>query len=518
MASIWRDPKTGSWRSRKVIPADVKAAYGKANETPTWPASLTHSQVKVAHAAWLEGVEARIEQLRRAAVAEPITLTHRQVLALAGEWYQRQKAAYEDNPGDPEAWEAMAGEAEFQDAEAAYAAHLEGRLYEGPMRRIPSVVADLEALLAAENLKVTEGTREALLDQMHDLFVPLCQLMIRRARGDYGSDPVPSRLPTWEASRPASSAPEAVSLIGLFDRYVAERQPAAATIKSWRQKVEHLKAFLGHDDASRVAPADVVRWKDALLGQKLSAKTVRETYLAAVRSVLAYGVDNHLLPSNAATGVTVRGPKVARLRDRGLTDAEAATILKGTLSAVPAGLSKERALAYRWVPWLCAYNGARVNEMTQLRREDVFEEEGVWVVRITPEAGSTKNSEARTVPLHPHLVEQGFPAVVAALKPGPLFYDPKRHRGGSEGNPQAKKVGEALARWVRDLGVKDPAVAPNHGWRHRFKTAARAAGIDPETRDAIQGHKPRTEGEEYGFVPVSVMAAAIKKLPRYDVS
>jgi integrase len=214
--------------------------------------------------------------------------------------------------------------------------------------------------------------------------------------------------------------------------------------------------------------------------------------------------------------VTVIGPKRVELRDPGLTDTEAKKILRATLKAVPDGVSPERALAHRWVPWLCAYTGARVNEMTQLRREDVYEVEGIWVLHVTPEAGSTKDGKARDVPVHSHLVEQGFLEVVKRARPGPLFYDPTRHRGGTEGNPQSKKVGEALARWVRAIGVKDRNVQPNHGWRHRYKTDCRLAGIDPETRDAIQGHRPRTEGEKYGRVPIPVRARAVEKLPRYE--
>ncbi|MEC5293197.1 hypothetical protein, partial [Aurantimonas sp. C2-3-R2] len=31
----------------------------------------------------------------------------------------------------------------------------------------------------------------------------------------------------------------------------------------------------------------------------------------------------------------------------------------------------------RWVPWICAYTGARVNEITQLRRQDIKQIDGI---------------------------------------------------------------------------------------------------------------------------------------------
>ena len=87
-----------------------------------------------------------------------------------------------------------------------------------------------------------------------------------------------------------------------------------------------------------------------------------------------------------------------------------------------------------------------------------------------------------------HLVAQGFPSFAGSRGSRPLFYDPAQARGGSEANPIYKKVGERLASWVRTLGVSAPGVDPNHGWRHRFKTAGRRAGIDPTVLDATQGH------------------------------
>lgn len=154
--------------------------------------------------------------------------------------------------------------------------------------------------------------------------------------------------------------------------------------------------------------------------------------------------------------------------------------------------------------------------MTQLRAEDVTQRDGIWTVFITPEAGSVKSNMARTVALHPHLLEQGFPAAVKG-KSGPLFYDPARYKGGEDGHPQYKKTGEHLAAWVRSLGVDDPEVAPNHGWRHRFKSQAREVRMSEEVRDAIQGHAPRTEGEAYGDFSSAVTFREISLPPPYKV-
>jgi len=92
-----------------------------------------------------------------------------------------------------------------------------------------------------------------------------------------------------------------------------------------------------------------------------------------------------------------------------------------------------------------------------------------------------------------------------------------REAGESAGNAHYRKVGERLAAWVRDLGVDDPHVQHNHGWRHLFKTVSRRAGIASEVRDAIQGHAPRSVGEAYGEWPVDVLAQVINLIPRFVV-
>jgi integrase len=170
------------------------------------------------------------------------------------------------------------------------------------------------------------------------------------------------------------------------------------------------------------------------------------------------------------------------------------------------------------VPWLCAYTGARVNEITQLRTCDVLTVDGIPCIRITPEAGTVKTAKKRTVPLHPHLIEMKF-VEFAHTKKGetPLFYSLKRQRNRDRKNPTYASVGNKLAAWVRGLGIKDADVAPNHGWRHRFKTEGRRAKMIWLILDAIQGHAPRTEGEDYGEVPPDVMLPEILKYPKYEI-
>lgn len=341
-----------------------------------------------------------------------------------------------------------------------------------------------------------------------------------RAIQDARFAPEQYRLDEQRLAERRARAP--VPITEMLEGYLKEHEPTPATEKVWRRHIGRFIEFLGHNDATRVTLANVVAWKFSLLeqpsegGKAKSARTVRDSYLPAVRSVFKWAAGNGKIAHNPVAGVVMAGKRKPPIRDKGLTDDEAHLILAATLTLPPDRLSPERKFARRWVPWLCAYTGARVNEMTQLRAEDVKRDGRIWTIYITPEAGGVKNGNPRTVPLHPHILDQGFLRAISG-KVGPLFYDPSLHRGGSRSHPQYKKVGEYLARWVREIGVCDPNVWPNHGWRHRFKTQARIVGMDPETRDAIQGHVPRTEGEAYGGTPPEVSWREIRKLPRYKV-
>ncbi|RZJ45942.1 MAG: hypothetical protein EON86_00335 [Brevundimonas sp.] len=329
----------------------------------------------------------------------------------------------------------------------------------------------------------------------------------------------------WATSRGLKTLPTYPALPELFQSYARAARLEPATVKRWEPVIAHLVAFVRHDDASKLTFTNVREWRDRLLGEQSAGepvrgpRTVRETYLAALKAVLSDAVQNGELTENVAANVKVRVPKQVRLRQPGFTSEECKTILRATLEAQPVALSPTHALARRWVPWVCAYTGARVNEITQLRAEDVHEEDGIWSIKITPDAGSVKTKEARTVPLHSHLIEQGFVRVALERKSGPLFYNPAAGRGGSSKNPHYKKVGERLAAWVRSLGVDDPNVQPNHAWRHLFTFNARIAGMDPEAREAIPGHAPATTGRSYGGLkPLVFLWREIEKLPRFDIA
>jgi len=188
--------KTGRWAARKEIPADVRTAYGKREEKKSWPAELTAGQAKAELASWLFPIEERIAALRSSQTQVLLTLSQRQTIALAGEWYRAKVAHYEENPGTVEGWIASAEEVQLVSLDP------DGDPNGPVVFRVAAdsfLVAERGALLFEKGLSLARASAEALLQEMCRLWLQLCALMERRAQVEYG--------PTRSPSRPCRAQP-----------------------------------------------------------------------------------------------------------------------------------------------------------------------------------------------------------------------------------------------------------------------------------------------------------------------
>jgi integrase len=462
---------------------------------------------------------------------EPVFLTNRDAHALAGDLYRawadgsRERdltATYQpegrtwliERPNEipPEEAEQGFAAATHRLTEAAENDGLEAAL--GPI---------VDPLLLAKGIaEVDPGCRPVLLSAFLLALRDAFEHRKRNAAGDFTPDPKAARFPEWTSQEAKAQPPRSakVTLTGLVDAWWHEAKAAGrkpSTYESYRNTVVGLVTLLGHDDATRVTPEDVIRFKDHRLasvhprtGKPISAKTVKDSDLSGLKTLFGWAVVNRMLSVNPATGITIKLGKPVKLRSKGLTDAEARAILTAASEVVRGGERPETAAGKRWVPWLCAYTGARVGELAQLRKQDLRQEGEHWVITITPEAGTVKTNEAREVVLHSHLVEQGYPQFVASAAPGHLFLRPAKN-GDVLGPLQGVK--NRLQEFVRAI-VTDRNVAPNHGWRHRFKTVGMEAGIPPRILDAIQGQAAVSIADQYGDVTLNTMADAMAKFPR----
>jgi integrase len=325
------------------------------------------------------------------------------------------------------------------------------------------------------------------------------------------------------ATAPESPEPAPVKLKTLFDGYFRElraQNRGAEAERRWRPVFDDLRDFLKHDDALRITKQRLQDWKDDLIG-RYAAKTIRDSYFGSVKAIFTWAADTGRIPSNPTVGLKIKVPKPILAREKGYNDDEAIAVLKAAADYKPKAsdnpaTTEQPALtaAKRWAPWLCAYTGARISEMTQLRKEDVKVKDGIHYLRITSDAGSVKTGQYRDVPIHPHLIERGFLGFVKASLSGPLFYRPSPRT--TSATPW-RTVSGRVSEWVRSLKVLDARVSPNHGWRDRFKTVAIEVGMNARACDAIQGHAARTAGENYGDVTIKARKIAVDLLPVFAI-
>lgn len=459
----------------------------------------------------------------------PISLSHRQAVALSGRLYRswassepgRGERVMSVSVGDDEGpWEIDDGDELAEQWEAVFAsliARLDAATEKGDLE--PVFGALIDRLLLAEGIgSVDARSRRLLLVEFGRALRDAWEVRMRQATGDYSPDPKAERFPEWVSPIASpTKAPTNGSLTDLIEGWWGENKGRlkVATYEGYRNTMKKLVAFVGHDDSARLTRPDVLRFKDHRLADGISINTVRDNDLVGLRAVFEWAVANDRMATNPAKGITLKRAKPVRLREKSFRPDEAKAILKAALG--------ERHLGRRWVPWVMAYTGARVGEIGQLRRKDVVRtEDGPggeerWAIVITPEAGTVKTNEARTVPLHPHLVDLGFiefATKIAKLKSpqGHLFIRPNPKTGDVRGPLRGFKT--HLAKFVRDV-VPDPNVQPNHAWRHLFITECRRQGIDEGMQHYLTGHSPTTVHERYG--EQAGLYEAILKLPRFVV-
>jgi integrase len=526
MVTLRRDDE-GNYIARKRLPDDVREEYGRLHgarhEAKFFAPKNTKShEATKRYGEWIAEVETRIEAIRAARDGTGLSLTPHQSRKLAADWYDWFVAEHSTaTPIQIEHWCDEITETIQSGGVSEYEyEHFDDLWHERPdlrdlVRPVVADVGDTEQFLAAKRLTLKEDTRRHFLDWLYADLSAALKLLMRRCGGDYRDDTYRERFP-----KTAEGADSGLTPWELFEKWVAERKPAYGTFESWRYVFAALAEQFKDRSAGSIMPEEAAAWIKGLISPERSAGTVKKTWLNATKTVFGWALEHKHISRNAFADVKVTVPKKTKVREtRAFRPQEARLILQAA-SAIT-DTRRPTAAAKRWVPWLCAYTGARAGEMTQLRKLDVIEEDGIHAVRITPEAGTVKGGTARVVPLHEHIIEQGFLEFVASHRDGPLFYEPDTSAKTGDlmkrKKPRYSQARQRIADWVRELGVTDENIAPNHAWRHLFKQIGRKARISDAVLDDICGHAPASVGAEYGRGDLEGMAEALKQFPRYTL-
>lgn len=528
----------GRWFARKVIPEDVREHYArlygfKREAHLKLPADTSRHEAKTRLGEWEAEIETRIAALRAKANGQGMPLTRLNAIALAGRWYTWFIKQHEEDPGPPKRWKDFGDHfiwnVLYPEAPESFLANTKADP-QWEWARAPEVreavrpqvaeLARVATFLASEGIALNTSAHALFVDAVQDNLMPAISVLEKRAKGDYSRDDNPETFP------PFTDGPVRSSGIGcweLFEAYVHAVKPAPKTVSRWRAVFLEMQREFGEVGADGITEDAARAWVHGLISGKRRETTVREVWLSASRRVFAWGRVQKHVRQNPFAEVRVDVPRKMQFREDGksFNDAEVSIILKASLAYSKPNTPTER--TRRWVPWLCAYSGARPGEITQLRGKDVEERSGLCVIKLTPDAGTVKTGKTRVVPLHEHIIAQGFMEMVQKVGRGALFYNDKTSQRASADplKPSRSRADTAraqLGEWVRKLGVTDPELSPNHAWRHTFKRIAEASGITEKVHDAITGHAPASEGRKYGQPSVTDKAKAMKKFPRYKLS
>jgi integrase len=304
------------------------------------------------------------------------------------------------------------------------------------------------------------------------------------------------------AGIPGAAPGALLALVDLWERIKAPR--GTRTAQRTRQAVELLAKVIGNDvGPQQLTQAHIVAFRNAYAHKGESVQTKN---LNSVRAVLAVAVDEGLIPINVAAGIRPRKAVGGKLVDENkkwkpFTAEEMRTILEKAKEVRWGQTSRSHANKHEdvlWVLRLLIYTGARLNEICQLRPQDVYVEAGtgipVLVIHDAGERQSIKNTASiRKVPLHPAVKEFMAYAQKAGNRDR-VFAGLAYTKGSGYGG----WLSSHFLKFRQEVcGITRPKVAL-HSFRHAYIDATINVGMPDEVSRAIVGHAGKGVHARYG--------------------
>jgi integrase len=164
--------------------------------------------------------------------------------------------------------------------------------------------------------------------------------------------------------------------------------------------------------------------------------------------------------------------------------------------------------SYFWAPLLGLFTGMRLNEICQLKVEDIQHEEGIWFINsddLSEDQSSKNESSKRRIPLHNELIRIGF------LK----FWNERKRSDGTAAMLFRDLKWDKKNQWIKQtsrwfvgdsgtkghldligLRIRDKKVF--HSFRHTVINRMRKLGVPATDIAAVVGHEPGLTTEHYG--------------------
>ncbi|MCT4627242.1 site-specific integrase [Halodesulfovibrio sp.] len=292
--------------------------------------------------------------------------------------------------------------------------------------------------------------------------------------------------PTTIVQRPKAKPkkPKGILLKDVVHKFCAENERENWTEKSAQEARANLQLFLdfagekvacseiNHDlvnsykEALLKLPANrgkVVKYRGKSIKQLLNMNctpmslTTANKHLGKLSGLLSYAQRHGYVKENYAANKAFKKKQKAS-EERGSYTTEE---LKKLLHSEQYREGTHAKPFQFWSPLIALFTGMRVNEIAQLHLDDIYQEDGIWLISNnlnTPDKKLKNDTAARRVPLHPFLTEKlRLPQYVEKLRSeghDRLFPEITPHRDG---------YGQRISRWFNG----DGKASRNIGYRRK---------------------------------------------------
>jgi hypothetical protein len=365
-----RQDANGNFGARKRLPKNVQEEYGRLYgqrlEAKFYAAADTGTnEAKRLFREWENEVAGRVATIRAKRTGEGVALTREQARALAGEWYiwfiarhpLRDESTWEDlRDRVHEALREAAGDDLWERSDPDDLWRHDGELREA-VRPVLADAGETAQFLALKRLTLNRAAQASFLDWLYEDLAAALRRLIRTAQGDYSDDGYAKRFPAFSAIDSGQTPQQ------LFVAWVLERQPARGTVESWRYVFAEMTEQYKDRSAASITPDEAQDWIRSLTAKR-SASTVRKNWITASKTIFGWALEQKRIPRNPFANVKITVRKKHTLREtQAFLPEEWRVILRAALAIRK--LDAPDDAAKRWVPWLCAYTGARPGEITQ---------------------------------------------------------------------------------------------------------------------------------------------------------
>lgn len=300
----------------------------------------------------------------------------------------------------------------------------------------------------------------------------------------------------------------------------SEKQPR--TLMDANTALRRLNRVCEAHQAIKVDKFIAVAFKDALLAEGLAFATISKN-MGLIKSIFEVALNNGRIDSNPFRDIKLLKPSRQEKSRLPFSPEDLKRIFDSPIYQMgvrPLGGGGEAAY---WLPLIALMTGMRLEEIGQLRKEDIKKVGEIWYFDLVhdPENGKTlKNSSScRRVPIHQQLIDFGLLSLINVT--GLKSHDRLFPLLASSGSRQiTASWSQWFGRYLRqEIGIADRRKT-FHSFRHTFKDICREKGIPKEIHDRLTGHSSRDVSDGYGDAkyPIKPLSAAINSLSFDDYS